>query len=140
MAKAVSTKGSCRGKPAAQGRFSPSDEVRAADWSALGAFHAVLDPVVGTDAGRRVHALGGKAHDIDDLRLVLLLVETVSTVSSFGDALVAIADRKLDLARRAFEFDTLEACRHFVAGRLGVALLGFFVSELQAKQRHGHLV
>ena len=28
--------------------------------SALRAFHAFLDPVVGIDAGRRVHALGGK--------------------------------------------------------------------------------
>src|SRR5437763_511980 len=44
---------------------------------ALRALHPILDPVVGRDAGRRVHALGGKTHDVDDFGLALLLVEAV---------------------------------------------------------------
>src|SRR5215813_12503367 len=88
---------------------------------AFSTLHAALDPIVGIDAGRRVHALGGKAHDIDNLRLILLLVEAVGAVSRLGDALVSIADGKLDRARWPLELDALERSRHLVRGRLRVA-------------------
>src|SRR5882757_4577370 len=96
MAKAVNTASSRQGNRAAQECLSPPDERRAGCSSALRAFHAVLDPVVGIDAGRRVHAFGGKAHDIDDLGLVLLLVEPIGAVSRLRDALVSVADGELD--------------------------------------------
>src|SRR3954471_3587787 len=65
--------------------------------SALRALHAVLDPVVGIDAGRRVHAFGGETHDVDDFRRVLLLVEAIGAIGRLGDALMAVADGELDV-------------------------------------------
>src|SRR4051812_43994822 len=75
---------------------------------ALRALHAILDPVVGGDAGRRVHALGREAHDVDHFRLVLLLVEAVGPVCGLLDALVAVAERELDRAARRFVRDAFE--------------------------------
>src|SRR3954451_18823056 len=72
---------------------------------ALRAFHPILDPVVGGDAGRRVHALGREAHDVDHFRLVLLLVEAVGPVRGLLDALVAVAEREFDRAARLFVRD-----------------------------------
>src|SRR5947209_9470302 len=42
---------------------------------ALRALHPILHPRVGFDAGRRVHAFGGVALDVDELGLLRLLVE-----------------------------------------------------------------
>src|SRR6195256_33101 len=57
---------------------------------ALRALHPILDPLVGGDARRRVHALGRKAHDVDDFRLALLLVEAVGPVCGLLDSLMAV--------------------------------------------------
>src|SRR5665213_1759143 len=117
MAKAVSTETFRPGNRTGQGSWPP-DPKPVGCCSALRAFHALLDPVVGIDAGRRVHAFGGEAHDIDDLGFVLLLVETIGAISGSRDTLVPIADGELDLARGAFELDTLERRRHLVGSRL----------------------
>src|SRR5260370_36129840 len=97
MAKAVSsTETSRRGNRAAQGRWHLLDDKLIECSSALCSFHAVLDPIFGINAGRRVHALGGETHDIDDLGLVLLLIEPIGAVSRLRDALVSVADGELD--------------------------------------------
>src|SRR5215831_12822866 len=97
--------------------------------SALGAFHAALDPVVGVDAGRWVHALGGKAHDVDDLGLVLLLVEAIGAVSRSRDPLVSVADGELDGTGGPLELETFERSRHLIGARLRVPLFGLLVGE-----------
>src|SRR5215831_15696825 len=98
-AKAISTEMYRHGRRTAlQLECGPLDNKMGGCCLAFGTLHAALDPLVGIDAGRRVHALGGKAHDIDNLRLILLFVEAVGAVSRLGDALVSIADGKLDRA------------------------------------------
>src|SRR5262249_42683316 len=75
--------------------------VRSAHSVALCAgLHPVLDPVLRGLVGRRIHAFGGIADDVDDLRRVLLLVELVGAVGRLLDALMAVAERELDLAVR----------------------------------------
>src|ERR1700691_4165526 len=105
MAKAVSTETSRLENRPSRGRRLPRDDRLTGCCSALRAFHAVLDPVMGRDACRRVHALGGKAHDVDDFGLILLLVEVIGAVSRLHDALVSVADGELDHACGAFELD-----------------------------------
>src|ERR1700752_314756 len=127
MEKAVSTETSRPEDRPSRRYSSPREGKLTGCSSARRTFHAVLDPVIGIEACRRVHALGGKAHDVDDFGLVLLLVEAIGAVSRLRDALVPVADGELDPPRGAFEFDALERSRHFVGGRLGVAFPGLFV-------------
>src|SRR4051812_11025326 len=109
---------------------------------ALRAFHPILDPLVGGDAGRRVHALGREAHDVDHFRLVLLLVEAVGPVCGLLDTLVAVAEREFDRAARRFVRDAFECGRDLVGGWLAAAffLLRFFPRHFQAEDRQRHLI
>ena len=93
-------------------------------------------------SGRRVHALGRIAHDVDDFGLVLLLVEAVGAVGGVLDALVAVAERHLHRAARAVVLDALEGRRDLVGGRLAAALvlLRLLPRHLQAEDRQRHLV
>src|SRR5215471_19145335 len=135
-AKALSTEMYRRGRRTAlELGHGPLDSEMGACCLAFGTLHAALDPVVGIDAGRWVHALGGKAHDIDDLRLILLFVEAVGAVSRFRDALVSIADGKLNRARWPLKLNASERSCKLVRGRLRSARLGLLIGEFQAKER-----
>src|SRR5690606_3173174 len=81
---------------------------------ALGALHAALEPLLGGDAVRRIHALGGVAHDVHDLGTIGFLVELEDAISRFGDALVAIGTRHRDPRARTVELQALERRDDFV--------------------------
>src|SRR5690348_12968976 len=85
---------------------------------ALRALHAVGDQLVRVDAFRRLHAFRRISYDVDDLRLLLLLVESVGAVGGLGDALMAVAARKLDVAGRPLELDALDRGGDLVGRRL----------------------
>src|ERR1039458_5301659 len=106
----------------------------------LCALHSLADPLIRIHARGRIHALGREADDVDDLGLFLLLVEAIGAVSRLGDALMAVTDRHLHMAGRAFELDALEAGCDFIRRRLGAGLGGLLVGELEAEQRLRHLV
>src|SRR5512140_2949356 len=127
MAEAVSTERPLQfeGGTAGQDRIGlPRRNVVSASASALGALHALGDPLIGINAVRRVHAFSRKADDIDDLRLLLLLVKAIGAVGRLGGAPMTVADRQLHMAGRAVELDSLEPGGDFVGRRLGIAFLG----------------
>src|SRR5215472_795982 len=97
MAKAVSTdrSGAAPQGTLAFGRPARGESIGSCS-SALGALHAAFYPVVGIDAGRRIHALGGETHNVDDFGFVLLLVKAVGTVRCPRDALMLITDGEFD--------------------------------------------
>src|SRR5688500_13177208 len=91
---------------------------------AFGAPHSALEPLFGRRGRGWIHAFGGKPHDIDDLGLTLLFIETIGAIGNFGNALMAIAYGKLDAGTRAVKLDTFECRDHLVRGGLGAILFG----------------
>src|SRR5689334_4502756 len=76
---------------------------------ALGAAHTALDPIRALHALRRIDAAGGVINDVGERRLAGLLVEPVFAIGDLGDRLMALAERHVDRAADALEFEMLES-------------------------------
>src|SRR4051812_26342002 len=93
-----------RKTPGAGGPAPGSRSVRAV----LRALHAVLDPVGTLHAVGRVHAFRRVVDDVGDRRRAGRLVELIGAVRGLLDALVALAERHVDLDAERLVFEVLE--------------------------------
>src|SRR5689334_19972928 len=94
---------------------------------ALGAGHPVLDPLGALHTLRWIDAARGIINDVGQRRLAGFLIEFVFAVGALGDRLVAPAERHVDLAADALEFEMLEGGDDVFLGRRWLRLAGLVI-------------